>query len=261
MSSGDRQRRQLEHTVAALEARHGAGVLRRASEIVTLVPHLSTGFLHLDALTGCGGIPLGAMTLLSGVSTSGKLTVAYKTIANAQQAYPKQVVALVDLHASADPDYLVRAGVDMERLLLVRPALDRQAIDVLVDLATSRKVRLLVVSSLADLQQDHAVYRHLTATLGRLSQALRSTRSALVWIDDPTAPWLRWLNLDQSKTVRQFAALHIEMQLERWLTNTSSVVCGYAARAKLHKSRWTRAHRSVSLAVKFNGTIRARPTW
>ena len=83
------------------------------------------------------------MTLLTGASTSGKVTIAYKTLACAQQAYPKQMVALVDLHATADPDYLTRVDVDTLRLLLVRPVIDRQAVDVLVDLATSRKVRLL----------------------------------------------------------------------------------------------------------------------
>lgn len=255
------RRQTLEHTVAELEAHYGTGVLRRANEIAPTVPHISTGFPALDALTGCGGIPLSAMTLLSGLSTSGKLTIAYKTLACAQRAYPKQIVALIDLHASADPDYLARIGVDMKRLLVTRPVLDKKAVDVLVDLAATRKVRLLVVNSLADYQHDWLVYRHLTATLGRLQQALHATHSALIWMDDPAAPWLRWFNLDQSKAVRQFAALHVEMQLEHWLMSKSGVLRGYTARAKLHKSRWTRAGRSAPLAIEFNGTIKARQTW
>lgn len=255
------QQQRLEQTVAAVEARYGTGVLRRATEIARHVPHVSTGFSSLDMLTGCGGIPLGAMTLLSGISTSGKLTIAYKMIASAQQAYPKQVMALVDLHGAADPDYLTRAGVNMERLLLVRPVIDRQAVDVLVDLATSRKVRLLVVNSLTDLQIDRPTYRHLTATLGRLQQALLGTRSALIWIDDPAPPWLRWFNLDKSKRIRQFVSLHVEMQLEHWLTSKSGLIRGYTARAKLHKSRWTREGRTTTVSIEFNGTIKARQTW
>src|SRR5688572_21140837 len=121
MSRGSRQR--LEQAVAALEDQYGNGVLRRANELASRVAHVPTGFAALDALTGCGGVPLGAMTLVSGVSTSGKLTIGYKVLAACQQVYPRQTVALVDLHASADPDYLVRAGVDLERLLVVRPAL------------------------------------------------------------------------------------------------------------------------------------------
>ena len=261
MSRGSGQRQKLEQAVAAIEARHGVGALRQAKEIVHPVPHISTGFAALDGLTGCGGIPLGAMTLLSGVYTSGKVTIAYKALAAAQQAYPKQVVVLLDLHSSADADYLQRAGVDLERLLLVRPAIDRQAIDVLVDLASKRKVRMIVVNSLADLQKERAIQRHLAATLGRLHQTLRDTHTALIWIDDPSAPWIRWFNLDESKAVRQFAALHIEVQLEHLLLSKSGAMRGYASRAKLHKSRWTKAGRSVPLNIEFNGTIKARATW
>lgn len=62
------------------------------------MPHLSTGFSTLDTLSGCGGVPLGHMTLLSGAYTSGVETVAYKTIAAAQRVYPKQAMAVVSLH-------------------------------------------------------------------------------------------------------------------------------------------------------------------
>lgn len=84
------RRRQLEQTVAALRTRYGDGVLRRASELssVRSVPHIPTGFGELDALTGCGGVPQGALTLLRGRTTSGKLTLAYKTLASLHRAMP-----------------------------------------------------------------------------------------------------------------------------------------------------------------------------
>lgn len=261
MTRRNGQRQRLEQAVAAIEARHGTGVVRRAAEIVHSVPHVATGFAAIDALTGCGGVPLGAMTLISGVYTSGKVTIAYKTLAAAQAAYPKQVVALVDLHGSADPDYLKRAGVDLARLLVVRPTRDRQAVDVLVDLASKRKVRLVVVNCLADLQQERATYRYLSAMLGRLNQALRTTHCALIWIDDPSPPWIRFFNLDESKAVRQFAALHLEVQLEHLLLSQAGEIRGYVSRTKLHKSRWARGGRSVPLQIEFNGTIKARATW
>lgn len=262
MSRGSGRRNKLEQAVAALESRHGAGVLRRANEITPNVPHVPTGFPTLNTLTGCGGVPLGAMTLLSGISTSGKLTIAYKTLAAAQQAYPRQVMAIVDLHGGGtDADYLTRAGVDTARTLLVEPGVTLAAVNVLVDLAHTRKVRLIVVNGLVDLQQERAVYRHLTANLGRLQQALQTTRSALIWIDDPAAPWVRWLNLDYSKSVRQFAALHIEVQFEHVLVSKAGEMRGYSSIAKLHKSRWARAGRSVPLNIEFNGTVKARGTW
>ncbi len=104
----------------------------RKSTYSASIPHVATGFATLDQMTGCQGIPLGAITLLSGRTTSGKLTLAYKLLANAQRASHGGVaytVGLVDLNRTADPDYLARCGVDLEHLLVARPQTSQQAVD------------------------------------------------------------------------------------------------------------------------------------
>ncbi len=78
------KQRRLDSAVAAIQGRYGEQALRKAGPAAPprLPPHLSTGFSSLDALTGCGGFPLNANVLLTGQMTSGKLTVAYKTLAS-----------------------------------------------------------------------------------------------------------------------------------------------------------------------------------
>ena len=71
---------------------------------------------------------------------------------------------------------------------------------------------------------------------------------------------LRWLNLDNSSKVRWCAALHIEMQRERWLRQGSAMV-GYRSQARLLKSRWVYGIRSATVEIVFNGTVRAQETW
>ena len=39
-------------------------------------------------------------------------------------------------------------------------------------------------------------------TRGKLQQRLRAAGAALIMLDDPQPPWLRWLNLDSSSKVR-----------------------------------------------------------
>ena len=237
---GTTKQKRLDSVMAALDARYGPGLLRKASELRRPLPaHVATGFAQLDALTGCGGVPLGWMSVLSGRSTSGKLTLAFKVLAAAQGQSKRQSVALVDLNHTSDPDYLQRAGVDLERLLIVRPNLDPQAVDLLVDLVHSRKLRVVIINGLADLQSELGVYRYLVRSLGRIHQALRRTNCALVWIDEPSPAWLRWFNLDRSGAVRGFAALHVEMQWEAWLEQAGQIT-GYRAQARLLKSRWAR---------------------
>jgi RecA/RadA recombinase len=74
------------------------------------------------------------LTLLRGRTTSGKLTLAYKTLANLHAANPAAIVAILDLAHSAHPDYLTRCGVDLARLLLLCPESSGQAVDSLLDL-------------------------------------------------------------------------------------------------------------------------------
>ena len=257
-----RRQRQLQQTLTALEAAYGPGIVRRARDLKRpRPPHLATGFPQLDALTGCGGVPLGYMTLLSGRATAGKFTLACTTLAAAQTRRPHQTVALLDLARSADPDYLARAGVDLNRLLLVRPPLDPTAVDILGDLSATRHLRLIVVNSLADLQTPTRLYRRLTAMLPRLQRSLRANACALLWLDEPSPPWLRWFNLDRSGVIRQAAALHLALRWEAWLDQPYGELCGYRAQAHLHASRWARPRRSVPVEIIFNGAIQARPTW
>lgn len=260
--SASKQRR-LEHAIASIQQRYGARALRRGDELREREsPHIATGFPALDAITGCGGVPLGAITLLSGRSTSGKLTLAYKLLAHAQRTpgSAPHTVGLLDLSRTADPDYVHRCGVDLTQLLVGRPAPGRAAVELLGDLVRHAGLRALVVDSLVDLATAQEGLRPFHSLLPRLTQMLRSSGGALIVLDEAHAPWQRWLNWDASQRLRHFAALHIEMQREQWLRRSGELI-GYRAQARVLKSRWVQGGRSAAVEIVFNGTVRARETW
>jgi recombination protein RecA len=261
------KKRRLDSAIVAIHERYGPQAVRMgaAPKPAAAIPHIATGFPALDAITGCQGLPLGALTLLSGRTTSGKLTVAYKVLASAQRSPHGAVahtVALFDLTRTADPDYLARCGVDLDALLVARPSLQLNAVDLLGDLVQQRRLRAVVVDSLTEWQANHAVRRHLYASLGRLQTQLRSAQCALVFLDDPSPPWRRWFYLDQSGRVRWHAALHIEMRREQWLTENGTLK-GYRAQARLLKSRWaaTAGIPGAPVEIRYNGTVQAGATW
>jgi hypothetical protein len=80
------KQRRLDSAIAAIQARYGERSLKEAGDLALqcLSPHIASGSSSLDALTGCGGFPLSTSVLLTGQMTSGKLTVAYRTLALAQ---------------------------------------------------------------------------------------------------------------------------------------------------------------------------------
>jgi hypothetical protein len=254
-----RKKRNLESAVAALEQRHGPGVVRRASTLTRPArpPSISTGIPQLDAATGCAGLPIGYITLLSGRVTSGKTTIAYLALANAQapaqRNQPSNIVALLDLAHNCDPDYAQSCGVDLDHLLLIRPHPGPDVVALLLELLRGHPLRAILVNSLPDLTYNRPAYYRLNAALPSLNQRLRTAGCALIFLDDPSPRWLRWLHWDRSWAVRQRAALHIQMQRESLLDDGRNT--GYAARAAVLHSRWPRPGHEPLIQIMFNGHL------
>ena len=260
------KRRNLENTVATIQKQYGPKALYRGGEpaIMRQWPHVPTGFDALDGITGCSGIPLGATTIVSGRTTSGKLTLAFKTLACAQQRSRNEQVVILDLTRQSDPDYLARCGVDLDRLLIARPALGPGVVDLLVDLLRSRQLRFVLVDSLVELMADGPTARRLNAALGLIDHAVREAGSALLFIDDPAPPWNRWALtgwlMNRNWPVIQRSSLHIECRRERWLRQAGDLV-GYQAQARILRSRWAHGQPAALIESRFNGTVQAHSTW
>ena len=86
-------------------------------------PVVATGVSELDALLG-GGMPVGAITELTGNECSGRTSVAHSFLAKVTGS--GHVCAWVDVCNSLDPESAAAAGVDLKRLLWVRCGVVRE---------------------------------------------------------------------------------------------------------------------------------------
>lgn len=229
----------------ALRLRFGAQGLRSARELLgpALPPAISTGLPALDALGGCRGLPRGAISLLSGRSGSGKSTVAFRALAQAQAQARGQAparaakppagdrarragggaeggspVLLLDLSRSCDPGYLAACGVDLGRLILARPRGGAAAVALLMDLLRQEALPLVVVHSLADLLVGDGA-QALQGALPHCVRLLRRSGTALLLLDDPQAPWLpaaarRDGAAEGVALLQPWAALHLRLERE-----------------------------------------------
>ena len=259
------QRKRLDLAVTSLQRRWGTRVVIRAREVQPESRVILTRVPELDRHLG-GGIPLGAITLFSGQTTSGKLTLAYKILHGAQHSSTTtgtsrlQPVAVLDLNATTDPDYGSRCGIDLDYLLLVRPQVGNQAIDVLVDLVRSRQLRAILLDGLPDLRADAATARYLDQLLPQLSLLLKSSGCALIVLDELQPPWLGWFSGTRSSAIDHYAALHVEIKRERWI-ESGGELRGYQVQARTVKSQRARPGQVARLAITFGETVRARETW
>jgi recombination protein RecA len=146
----DEKSKALDLAMAAIEKQHGKGtIMRLGSSQHLAVSVIPTGSLSLDLALGVGGIPRGRVTEVYGNEGSGKTTLAYHVIAQAQKL--GGTAAYIDAEQRMDPVYAQALGVDLDALLISQPQTGEQAMDIADILVRSGGLDLFVVDSVAAL--------------------------------------------------------------------------------------------------------------
>jgi recombination protein RecA len=140
----------LNAAMTQIEREFGAGSVMKlgdkASVPVEVVP---TGALSLDIALGVGGVPRGRIVEIFGPESSGKTTLVYHIIAQAQAL--GGICAFVDAEHAIDPIYAQRIGVDTDELLVSQPDYGEQALEIVDVLVRSGAVDVVAVDSVAAL--------------------------------------------------------------------------------------------------------------
>jgi len=140
----------LEAAVSHIEKEFGAGSLMKlGADSKVAVEAISTGSLPLDVALGVGGVPRGRIIEIFGPESSGKTTLVYHIIAEAQAR--GGVCAFVDTEHALDPQYARRIGVNTEELLISQPDYGEQALEIVDVLVRSGAVDVVAIDSVAAL--------------------------------------------------------------------------------------------------------------
>ncbi|HSI79978.1 MAG TPA: recombinase RecA [Solirubrobacterales bacterium] len=140
----------LEAAKKQIEKDFGQGSLMKLGERGAVdVDAIPTGSLSLDLALGVGGVPRGRIVEVFGPESSGKTTLVYHIIAEAQAR--GGVCAFVDAEHAIDPVYAKRIGVDIDELLVSQPDYGEQALEIVDVLVRSGAVDVVAVDSVAAL--------------------------------------------------------------------------------------------------------------
>jgi recombination protein RecA len=140
----------LDAAKSHIEKQFGAGSLMRLGDKAALsIEAVSTGALPLDIALGVGGIPRGRIIEIFGPESSGKTTLVYHIIAEAQKR--GGVCAFIDAEHAIDPVYARRIGVNTDELLISQPDYGEQALEIVDVLTRSGAVDVVAVDSVAAL--------------------------------------------------------------------------------------------------------------
>ncbi len=172
----------VELAVDQIEKQFGKGAIMRYGEAnranVQMIP---SGSLSLDIALG-GGVPKGRIIEIYGPESSGKTTLTYHVIAEAQKN--GGMAAFIDAEHALDPEYAKNIGVDIEKLLISQPDTGEQALEIAETLVRSNALDVLVIDSVAALVPRAEIEgemgdAHVGLQARLMSQALRKLTGAI----------------------------------------------------------------------------------
>ncbi|HMK92232.1 MAG TPA: recombinase RecA [Thermoleophilia bacterium] len=140
----------LEAAVTQIERQFGKGSIMRMGEHSSNdLPTVPTGSLALDIALGVGGIPRGRIVEIYGPEASGKTTLVYHLIAQAQRL--GGMAAFIDTEHAMDPSYAKAIGVNVDDLLVSQPDYGEQALEIAEMLIRSGALDIVAIDSVAAL--------------------------------------------------------------------------------------------------------------
>ena len=141
----------LQNAVGQIERQFGAGSIMKMGDdaFAVSVKAISTGAISLDLALGVGGLARGRIVEIFGPESSGKTTLIYHVLAEAQKQ--GGICAFIDAEHAMDPLYAKKIGVDVDELLVSQPDYGEQALEIADMLIRSGAVDVVAIDSVAAL--------------------------------------------------------------------------------------------------------------
>ncbi len=190
----DDREQAAELAISQIERQHGKGaIMRLGSDCKVDIPSISTGSINLDIAVGVGGLPRGRVIEIFGPESSGKTTLAFHVVAEAQKA--GGICGFIDAEHAVDPEYAQALGVNLDELLVAQPDSGEQALEIAETLVRSGALDVLVIDSVAALvpraeiegemgdMQPGLQARLMSKALRKLTAVVSKSHTTLIFIN------------------------------------------------------------------------------
>jgi len=240
---------------------------------------ISTGSRWLDSIVCKGqvaGIPVGKVSELAGLTSTGKSYMAAQIAANAQKQ--GKIVVYFDSESAIDPDFLERAGCDLCRLMYIQATSVEFVLETIEELLGASEDQLLFIwdslaftPSVSDVEGDFnpqssmaVKARILAKGMSKLVIPIADKQATLLVLNQlktniPSGPNARIIAMTTPYMTPGGKALHYSYSLRIWLTGRKAKTAfvedekgfriGSEVKAKIEKSRFGTQGRNCAFRI------------
>ncbi|MCX8212930.1 MAG: recombinase RecA [SAR202 cluster bacterium] len=267
---GTQKAKALELAMGQIDREFGQGAVMRLGDfgMASEIESISTGSISLDVALGVGGIPRGRVIEIFGSESSGKSTLAYHVMAEAQRSGGE--AAYIDAEHAMDPGYAAKCGIDTETLLISQPDSAEQALEICEYLVRSGAVEIVVIDSVAalvpktelegDMGDTHVGLqaRLMSQALRKLTAAISRSNTSVVFINQIREKvgvvWGSPEVTPGGRALKFYSSVRIDLRRLESLKQGTDIV-GSRVRARIVKNKVAAPFKVAEFEIMFNEGI------